>query len=70
MPNMDGWQVFNRIKAIRFLHHVPVAFITAIQEAAEEKYAYEKGAADFIRKPLNRENFNKRVEVILNSSVH
>ena len=65
MPNMDGWETFNRIRAISFLRDIPVAFLTSLHEESDEKHAQEIGAADFIKKPYEREDLLKRIEIIL-----
>lgn len=61
MPEMDGWEVFNRIKALSLLKNVPIVFLTAVNTTAEEKHAYEIGAADFITKPYVKEDLAGRI---------
>ena len=62
MPNMDGWVVFNKIKAIDFLKNVPIVFLTSIEEEAEKKKAQQIGAADYITKPYNMTDLKSRVK--------
>jgi putative two-component system response regulator len=66
MPGMDGWEVFNRIKAISMLKNVPIIFLTAVSESTEEKRAFEIGAVDFITKPYDKETLKNRVKAVLN----
>ena len=65
MPNMDGWEVFNRIRGISLLKKVPIAFLTALTESSEEKRAFEIGADDFIKKPYEKEELLSRIKTIL-----
>jgi CheY-like chemotaxis protein len=65
MPNMDGWETFNRLKTIVFLQKVPIAFVTSLSTEEDEKQAYELGAADFIRKPYIKGDLLDRVEVLV-----
>jgi putative two-component system response regulator len=65
MPEMDGWEVFNRIKAISLLKNVPVAFLTAVSETTEEKRAFDLGADDFITKPYEKDVLLGRIKKIL-----
>jgi CheY-like chemotaxis protein len=65
MPEMDGWEVFNRIKAISLLKNVPVVFLTAVSETTEEKRAFALGADDFITKPYEKETLLGRIKKIL-----
>jgi CheY-like chemotaxis protein len=67
MPEMDGWEVFNRIKAISLLKNVPIAFLTAVSEAAEEQKAFAIGAKDFITKPYEKEALLERIDKILSN---
>ena len=65
MPEMDGWEVFNRIKALSLLKNVPIVFLTAVNTSAEEKRAYEVGAADFVIKPYEKEDLMERIKKII-----
>ena len=53
MPNMDGWEVFNNIKALDRLKDVPILFLTSVAGDAEKKKAQDLGAVDYITKPYN-----------------
>jgi len=66
MPNLDGWETFNRIRAISFIQDVPIVFLTAVIESAQVEHAQEVGAADYITKPYNKEDLLDRIEKILN----
>ena len=65
MPDMDGWEAYNRIKGLTSLHKAPIAFVTSIQGEAEEKHAQSIGAVDFIPKPFNRNEIKSRIEMLL-----
>jgi len=68
MPEIDGWEVFNRMRALSLLKKAPIAFITSINELAEEKRAFDMGAADFIRKPYEEEDLRNRIKNILDKA--
>jgi adenylate cyclase len=53
MPEMDGFQVLERIKADPTVRHVPVIVITAIDDIASAVRCIEMGADDFLTKPFN-----------------
>jgi len=65
MPNLDGWETFNRLKAISLLQDVPIAFLTSLTESDEAKRAREIGAVDYIEKPYKSADLLNRVEKIL-----
>lgn len=53
MPGMSGHEVCRRIKSADATRGVPVIFVTAHGEPAEEAAGLELGAVDFITKPIN-----------------
>jgi CheY-like chemotaxis protein len=65
MPEMDGWDAYNRIKAISTLHDTPIAFFTSSDDPQDIQKAQEMGAVDFIKKPFKKDDLLKRIEKIL-----
>jgi CheY-like chemotaxis protein len=65
MPDMDGWEVYNKIKGKTALQSVPIAFLTSLDGEKEKLYASRIGAADLITKPYERNELLGRVEKIL-----
>lgn len=53
MPNMDGYEVFARLKQVEHLKDVPVLFITILNEAECEAKGLGMGAHDYVIKPFN-----------------
>jgi diguanylate cyclase (GGDEF)-like protein len=53
MPDMDGYQVCQKLKANPATRDIPVIFITAQNDAAAEERGFDLGAVDFITKPIN-----------------
>ena len=65
MPNMDGWETYNRIRGISLLRDVPIAFLTSLNGRDEVQQDHEMGAADFIPKSCKREEFLARIDAII-----
>ncbi|MDR2716562.1 MAG: methyl-accepting chemotaxis protein [Treponema sp.] len=65
MPEMDGWDAYNRIKAISNLHDTPIAIFTASNDPKDIKHAQEMGAVDYIKKPYDKDDLINRVGKIL-----
>jgi len=65
MPEMDGWETYNKIKGISLLRDVPIAFLTSLDGEREKLYASRIGAADMITKPCEGEELLNRVQSIL-----
>ncbi|SMH54291.1 HD-GYP domain-containing protein [Azospirillum agricola] len=53
MPDMDGYAVCRRLKADPATHDIPVVFLTALSEQADEQAGLELGAVDYITKPIS-----------------
>lgn len=53
MPEMDGYEVIQQLKANPLTTHMPVIFLTAKIEAADEELGFQLGAVDFIHKPFS-----------------
>jgi len=65
MPEMDGWETYNKIKGISLLKDVPIAFLTSVDGEREKMYASRIGAADMITKPCEGEELLKKIQNIL-----
>ncbi|MFO7800822.1 MAG: hybrid sensor histidine kinase/response regulator [Desulfovermiculus sp.] len=52
MPGMDGYHVCAALKADPRTREIPVIFVTALDEVADEAKGLETGAVDFIIKPV------------------
>jgi putative two-component system response regulator len=52
MPEMDGYQVMERLRTEPMTRDIPVIFLTALSETEEEERGFELGAADYITKPI------------------
>lgn len=53
MPEMDGYEVCRQLKANEDLADIPVIFVTASMDQADEVKGFSVGAVDFIQKPVN-----------------
>lgn len=66
MPDMDGLAVCRQLKADERCDHIPVIFITAIDDREHILEAFRSGGADYISKPFAKTEIMARVESILN----
>ncbi len=65
MPDMDGWDIYKRIKAISGLHDTSIAFFTSSTDQKDIKHAHEMGAVDYIKKPYDKDDLLRRVGRII-----
>ena len=63
MPEMDGYEVCERLKADPVLREIPVIFLTSLTDSADKLQAFAAGAADFITKPFQVDEVLARVKV-------
>ena len=67
MPEMDGWEVFSKIKGIALLKNTPIVFFTSVDDESSKKKAYELGAVDYITKPFKMISMLDKVKDILSA---
>ena len=65
MPEMDGFEVCQCLKADPTLRHIPVVFLTANSESHAERQGLELGAVDYLTKPINVEVACQRISNLL-----
>lgn len=65
MPNHDGWEVTQIVRADKSLAHVPIIMITARVEDTDKIVGLELGADDYIPKPFNPREVVARVKALL-----
>jgi diguanylate cyclase (GGDEF)-like protein len=65
MPGMDGFEVCTELKANAATCNIPVIFVTAHTDAAQETHGLSLGAVDFIAKPVNPAVVRARVKTQL-----
>jgi adenylate cyclase len=53
MPNLNGYEVLERMKADGKLRHIPVIMISAVDEIESVVRCIELGAEDYLPKPFN-----------------
>jgi sigma-B regulation protein RsbU (phosphoserine phosphatase) len=61
MPDMDGYEVCRRLKSNPATEAIPVIFLTAKDQTADEAEGFALGAADYIHKPVNPPILQARV---------
>mgnify|MGYP003634281124 CR=1 FL=1 len=65
MPEMDGLQTCQALKADSSIASIPVIFVTGLQKQEEEDACWQAGAVDFIQKPVNANTLRHRVKAHL-----
>ncbi len=65
MPEMDGIQVCEALKANEKTRNIPVIFVTSMGDIANEERGLDAGAVDYISKPISPPIVKARVKIHL-----
>lgn len=65
MPEMDGFEVLEKIRRIKRCQNLPVIFLTADNDRETEARCFNTGAVDFIAKPFVPEVMRSRISRVL-----
>jgi two-component system, chemotaxis family, chemotaxis protein CheY len=65
MPNMNGFELLNAIKADAQLKHLPVLMVTAEARKEDIVRAAQEGAAGYIVKPFTKATLEEKVQKIM-----
>ncbi len=65
MPEMDGYEVCERLKSSGKSAEVPVIFLSALIETNDKVKGFQAGAVDYISKPFQIDEVHARVEIHL-----
>lgn len=65
MPGLDGFEVMEILRKDEMASRVPILFLTALENGDNEVLALEKGAGDYLRKPVKPEVLLSRVRLQL-----
>ena len=68
MPGMDGFTACAQLRDLVGGSRVPILIMTALDDTESIATAYERGATDFITKPLNPTILSHRVKYMFRSS--
>ena len=65
MPNMNGFDLLNALKAEDSLKHIPVLMVTAEARKEDILLAAQSGAAGYVVKPFTKATLEEKVTKIL-----
>jgi DNA-binding response OmpR family regulator len=65
MPEMNGYEVCEQLKADPELQDIPVLFISALTETVDKLKAFQVGGLDYVTKPFQFEEVHARIKAHL-----
>lgn len=64
LPKVDGFEVLKEIKQNDRLRRIPVIVLTVSAREEDAARAYDSGAASYMTKPVNPEDFEKLITTV------
>jgi len=68
MPQLDGLEALKQIKTIPELLKIPVAMVTSRSGNSHIQLAFDAGASDYIKKPIDKTEALFRIQTLVNLS--
>lgn len=62
LPGLNGFEICEQLKQDTVLHDIPVIMVTAKTNGNDVRSAFEKGAFDYIKKPIDEDEVVARVK--------
>ncbi|MDB9315672.1 EAL domain-containing protein [Spirulina sp. CS-785/01] len=62
MPEMNGYEVCERLKAMEVTQDIPVIFLSALDDQLDKVKAFQVGGIDYITKPFQLEEVLARIQ--------
>jgi sigma-B regulation protein RsbU (phosphoserine phosphatase) len=70
MPNMDGYEVCRRLRAMPETAEVPVIFLSSLDEVQNKTRGFEAGANDYVTKPFETLEVQARARSLLKAKAY
>jgi len=65
MPDVDGWEICERLRSDARTKYVPIIMLTALDEAHHVVKGFECGADDYLAKPFDNAELFARIKSVL-----
>jgi len=69
MPDMDGYQVTERLRSDSSLSHIPIVMFTAKTMVDDKVRGFESGVDDYLTKPTHPAELTAHVKAVLSRSI-
>lgn len=70
MPEMDGFEVAEKIKSQSRISEIPIIFMSALSDTANKVKGFKAGAIDYLTKPFQKEEILARIKTHLDLRRH
>lgn len=70
LPDMSGFDVCRELKANAETRHLPVVFVTGLDDESAETQCFDAGGSDFVSKPIKAKVLQARVKAHMRDTAH
>ncbi len=70
MPDLDGYEVCRRLRAMPETAEVPIMFLSSLEEVQNKTRGFEAGANDYLTKPFDMLEVKARVRSLLKAKAY
>ncbi len=70
LPEVDGWRVAEELAAKPETREIPIVFLTARSDRADEVRGHEKGGVGYITKPFDPMGLTTTVKTVVERARH
>jgi DNA-binding response OmpR family regulator len=68
MPELDGFEIVQRLRAHENLQHLPIVMLTGREDIASIDRAYNLGATSFVTKPVNWRELSYQIRYVIRAN--
>jgi DNA-binding response OmpR family regulator len=68
MPELDGFEIVQRLRAHESLQHLPIVMLTGREDIASIDRAYNLGATSFVTKPVNWRELSYQLRYVIRAN--
>ncbi len=69
MPDVDGYTLTTKLKALPSLHQVPIVAITANVMRGDRERVFQSGCNGYIEKPIDVDRFMDQISFYMNQAI-
>jgi len=69
LPEMDGWELAGKIRAVESIREVPIIAVTAHAMAGDEEKALEAGCNGYLPKPIDEDLLIEKIGELIGTCV-
>jgi len=66
MPQMDGFEVCKKLKEDIYTQHIPIIFVSSLNDKDEQEQAIQLGGDDYVSKPVVKDILQNKIKTQLN----